>query len=301
MSAASLAAALALDLALGEPPPSVHPVVLAGRTIAATEALSPVDPSLQRAFGVVLVALPAAAAALAGAIVRRPGPLGWLAGIWLLKTAFALRDLLAASHRVQRSLERGDMAAARGRLDALVSRETAELRRDEIASAAIESLAENLCDSFVAPLLCYRLGGLPAALAYRVVNTADAMVGYRGRYEHLGKAAARLDDLLNYVPARATALAIGVSAALAGRTRGRRSAVVAVRDHRRTASPNAGWPMSAMAGALDVRLAKRDHYVLNDGARDPEARDIGRARELVVVASAIVAGAVLLSYRIGRR
>jgi adenosylcobinamide-phosphate synthase len=303
MSAVRWSAALALDLALGEPPRAVHPVVLAGKAIAAAERRAPDDARSQRAFGLVLVAFPAAVAALAGtALDRLPSKLlRAVTSIWMLKTAFALRDLLEAGDRVERSLRRGDTAAARRDLAALVSRDTGGLRSEEIASAAIESLAENLCDSYVAPLLFYRLGGLPAALAYRVVNTADAMVGYRGRYEHLGKAAARLDDVLNWVPARVSALALACGAALRSRRAARRVAGVALRDHRRTASPNAGWPMSAAAGALDVRLAKPGHYSLNDDARDPGASDIGRARDLVVLSSAVATLAVLLSYRSGRR
>ena len=178
---------------------------------------------------------------------------------------------------------------------ALVSRPTSDLSAQEIASAAIESLAENLCDSYVAPLFFYRVAGLPGALAYRAVNTADAMVGYHGRYEHVGKAAARLDDLLNLLPARLSAAALVAGAAIT-RDAATRAGRVAVREHARAASPNAGWPMAAAAGALGVRLAKGDHYAFG-GDRDPRPADIARARRLVAVAAALVTVGVLASYR----
>ncbi len=224
MSALEWSAALALDLAAGEPPAAVHPVVLIGRAISALDRVAPRDRAAEAPFGVVLVGLPAVLAALAGAasglvpsrLVRGP------VSMWLTKTTFALRDLLRAGDRVEKALRCDDTAAARDRLTALVSRDISDLRADEAASAAIESLAENLCDSFVAPLLFYRIGGLPAALAYRAVNTADAMVGYRGSYERLGRAAARFDDVLNYVPARMSAFALIAGAAPPFATTGQR-------------------------------------------------------------------------------
>ena len=139
-------------------------------------------------------------------------------------------------------------------------------------------MAENASDSAVAPWLAYLVAGLAGAYAYRAANTLDALVGYRGRYEHLGKAAARLDDLLNLVPARLTAAAI-VLAAPAG-SRGRALATLR-RDRRRTASPNAGWPMSAMAGALGVQLEKVGHYRLGEPQRAVEAADIAAAGRIV--------------------
>ncbi|MHB8620796.1 MAG: CobD/CbiB family cobalamin biosynthesis protein, partial [Chloroflexota bacterium] len=129
--------------------------------------------------------------------------------------------------------------------------------------ATIESVAENSADSIVAPLFWYLLLGAPGALAYRFANTADAMVGYRGQYEHLGKASARLDDALSYIPARLTALLLVGGCRLLGLPAGRAWSV-ARRDHAATASPNAGWPMAAAAGALAVPLEKAGHYVLGD-------------------------------------
>jgi adenosylcobinamide-phosphate synthase len=198
----------------------------------------------------------------------------------LLKTMFSWRTLHQAGQRVHQPLAAGNLDEARAALRWLVSRDTAELDTPLLAAAAIESLAENASDSVVAPLLAYALAGLPGACAYRAVNTLDAMVGYRGRYEHLGKVPARLDDLLNLLPARLTGLLIVAAAALCGAD-ARQAWQVMQRDHARTASPNAGYPMAAIAGALGLRLAKPGHYCLNASGRDPTAEDVRRALRLL--------------------
>lgn len=299
MSALRWVGALALDLGWGEPPETMHPVVLTGRAIAALEARAPVEPRAQLAYGVALVAIPAALAVGASALSRalRPASVRELACLWLLKTTFSLRALLDAARDVERALERGDLPDAREKLRALVSRPREALDAEHVASAAIESLAENLCDSYVAPLVYYRLGGLPAALAYRVVNTADAMVGYHGRYELLGKFAAGLDDALNFVPARLTALALVAAAPLVGMRGG--AALRTLREHGRTESPNAGWPMAAASGACGVRLEKPEHYRLGQG-RAPRAADIGAAGRLVLAAALLATLGALILGRLGR-
>jgi adenosylcobinamide-phosphate synthase len=144
------------------------------------------------------------------------------------------------------------------------------------ASAAIESIAENLSDSLVAPLFYYVVFGVPGALAYRAINTLDAMIGYHGRYEYLGRAAAKLDDLANLIPARLTAALLFFAAGLAGASP-RAALAIGLRDHARTESPNAGWPMAVMGGALGVELEKVGHYVLGRPAEDPSPEAIRRA------------------------
>ena len=152
-----------------------------------------------------------------------------------------------------------------------------------MSSSAIESVAEGLCDSVVAPLFYFLIFGLPGAFAYRAINTLDSMIGYRGKYEYLGKFAARLDDVLNYIPARLAFLFIVIAASL--KKMGREAWQVARRDHTQTSSPNAGWPMAAMAGALHVRLEKPGHYVLGDG-KEPKPDDIDRAVNMFTIAAA---------------
>src|SRR3989442_4811010 len=170
--------------------------------------------------GALLVALPAAGAALAGATAARPRPslLRACFAVWLLKTTFALRDLDRAALRVERALRDHDVDQARNELRSLVSRHTAVLDEQLVASAAIESMAENLCDSYVAPLFWYRLGGVPAAPAHRVVHTPHAAVGASGREEFLRKYAVRLDHPPDYGPARLSADSLASAAAL-GRSR----------------------------------------------------------------------------------
>ena len=219
-------------------------------------------------------------------------------GALALKPVLSLRALTEAAAQVEQALDQGELDQARQALRSLVSRPTGELPAPLVASAAIESLAENLPDSLLAPVLYYLVGGLPAAYAYRTTNTLDAMIGYRDpRYEYLGKAAARLDDLLNLAPARLGGLALILAAGgSAGRALG-----TTRRERDRTASPNAGWPMSAAAGALGVRLEKPSHYRLGDGFADPTAADLRRAVQLVQRAAAIGIGLLFGGIRLAPR
>lgn len=290
------AVALAADLLWGEPPSRVHPTVWMGRWIrAAREKRRSRGLLASLLEGGAAVALGAALAAGAARAAERgmghlPAPLRPLAAGAALKPALSLRALLEAGAEVERALLRGDLPAAR-RLLAwhLVSRDTSALDAAEVAGAAIESLAENLNDGLLAPLLAFRAGGLPAAYAYRFLNTADAMLGYRSaELEWFGKAAARLDDGAGWLPARLSALLVALAAPLGGGDPGG-ALRAAFRDARSTASPNAGWPMAAMAGALGVRLTKRGAYALNAAGRDPGPADLRRARRIVAGAGVLAA------------
>ncbi len=147
----------------------------------------------------------------------------------------------------------------------------------------------------IAPLLSYLAGGLPGLAMYRFCNTADAMWGYRtARYEYLGKIAARVDDMVNLAPARLTAALLASSAQLMN-GRGTAAWRVALCDHGRTASPNAGWPMAAIAGALDTRLSKRGHYTIGDGERVADAALLSEARQI----GRMVVGLISLGLALG--
>ncbi len=289
--------ALLLDLALGDPPNRYHPVAWMGRGIAAAQRWAPRRGRLARlAYGALIAVGGTGLAAGIGrrlerAIARLPNPWRWLAAAAVLKTTLALRGLAAAAEEVRQALEADDLPEARRRLGwHLVSRDTTRLDASQVAAAAIESVAENASDGLVAPLLYYALGGLPAALAYRFVNTADAMLGYRDPHrEWLGKVPARLDDLANLLPARLTALLLVGAAALAGED-ARGAWRTWRRDARQTASPNAGHPMSAMAGALGVELEKVGHYRLGEGLARPQPKDIRRALRLVGLVAVLAAG-----------
>jgi adenosylcobinamide-phosphate synthase len=221
-----------------------------------------------------------------------PWPLRGLGEACILKMTFSLRGLAHASSEVRQALEAQDLDEARRLLSwHLVSRDTSQLSASQVAAAAVESVAENASDGVVAPLFYYVLGGLPAALAYRFVNTADSMLGYRDPIHFwLGKAAARLDDLVNLLPARLTALCIALAALMLGNDM-RQAWRVWRQDAHRTASPNSGHPMSSMAGALRIELAKVGHYHLGAGQPPPVTSDITQAVRLLYAATAV---AVLL-------
>ena len=281
--------AVAWDAVLGEPPGAVHPVVWMGRAARAIERRAPGSGrAAQLAYGAGLAIGPplvyAAAAGWGWRRARRRPVIALTIGVPLLKSMFALRALREAGEGVRAPLAGGDLAGARVGLRSLVSRDAAGLDGPLIAAAAVESLAENLGDSVVAPLCAYAVGGLPGAVAYRAVNTLDAMIGYRGRYEWLGKAAARLDDVLNLLPSRLAALLIVGAAAIVGED-ARGAWWVARRDARLTPSPNAGWPMAAMAGALGVELEKVGQYRLGAGGAVADAATIRRADRVVAVAA----------------
>jgi adenosylcobinamide-phosphate synthase len=177
----------------------------------------------------------------------------------------------------------------------LVSRDTQGLPQPLLVSATVESVAESTGDSFVAPLFYFLLFGVPGAIAYRVVNTMDAMLGYHGKYEYLGKFATKLDDVLNFIPARLSALLL-VSAAFLSRRDARSSWQTVLNSHSRTESPNAGWPIAAVAGALNVQLEKRGYYRLGRAGVHLIPETIGDSLKLMHVA---VLGWALICFTVG--
>jgi adenosylcobinamide-phosphate synthase len=288
--------ASALD-SIGEPPAKWHPVVWYGKLIHLLEHHAPQGRSAQLYYGGAILLLANSCVLLSGMLIHRlarraalsiryrVGSIG--ASILYacieggcLKPFFALRMLADAGKQVRLSLVRNDVFTARQALQSLVSRDRSQLSAELISAAAIESLAENLSDSIVAPLLFYALFGLPGAAMYRLCNTFDSMIGYHGRYEYLGKPAARLDDLLNWLPARLTALLISICAPLYDGDSSR-AMHIWLRDAHKTASPNAGHPMAAAAGALGVQLEKVDHYTLGDHEKTIIPADIKRAERMV--------------------
>ena len=290
--------ALLLDALFGDPPNRFHPVAWMGSTIAAVKRRASKRGNGWRfAYGAALDVTGMCVVAGIGCVLTHllallPAPLRWSGEAVVLKMVFSLRGLGAAAGQVEAALGANDLAEARRLVSwHLVSRDTSLLDASQVAAATVESVAENTSDGVIAPLFYYALGGLPAALAYRFCNTADSMLGYRDpEHEWLGKAPARVDDAANLIPARLTAL-LFVLASLRGAD-ARRAWRVWRRDRRKTASPNAGHPMSAMAGALGVELEKVDCYCLGQGQRTATAADVGRAVRLMHVA--VVLGAGLL-------
>jgi adenosylcobinamide-phosphate synthase len=277
--------AVVLDRAFGEPPNAIHPVAWMGSTIAWSRdwALRPSRTGQFVRGAVIALTLPAVCAALAFVTVRVSGRwtlLSVLVSALLLKPLFAIRALRDAAFLVRDALAAGNVDLARTQLASLCSRNAGELDPAALTAATIESIAENASDSIVAPFFYFALAGLPGAAFYRAGNTLDAMIGYHGRYEWVGKTAARLDDALNLLPARLTALLFLLVAPLTGGNV-RRGLATLWRDGARTESPNAGRPMATMAGLLGVRLEKRGHYSLGDATRPIEGSDITRAWRIV--------------------
>ncbi len=321
-----LLVALAIDHFFGEPPVRFHPVVWMGnyltwvgehmqsrsrRTLAAGGAATGNEPADLPAFalgalawlwGMLLVG--AAAYGIEQTVLAWLEPLSWagllLAALLLglvLKPALAWAMLRTETQAVELALSGlpdGSLARGRERLRFLVSRDVTDLSEVQVRESVVESLAENLNDSVVAPIFWFVVLGLPGALMYRFANTADAMWGYPGFYkgrnwQWAGKWAARADDVLSWLPARITALLLAMAAAGVSWRQ-------LYRDAARTPSPNSGWPMAAMALALGCSLSKPRVYVLNSPGREPEAADTERAIRLASRALWIgLAGLVLFT------
>ncbi|MDA9545787.1 adenosylcobinamide-phosphate synthase [Bradyrhizobium sp. USDA 3397] len=302
--AGAMVVAMAVDALLGWPAWLFarigHPVTWLGGLIAAVDSAwnrASDPPASRRAAGAAAAVAVIALSVALGWALQSLLPSGWiqivLIGIlaWPLVALRSLHDHVAA---VAMPLLAGDVAAARDAVSRIVGRDPASLDEAGIARAAIESLAENASDGIVAPVFWGALFGLPGILGYKAINTLDSMIGHRSeRHEAFGWAAARIDDVANFIPARLTGflfvlLAPQRSEALACMTR----------DARHHRSPNAGWPEAAMAGGLGVRLSgpriyhgsATDEPWLNKGARDPRAADIAEALTVYRRAMLLVAG-----------
>lgn len=308
--------AVGIDLLFGEPSNRFHPVAWMGAAIARLKGHCPSNHwlvCLTWGLGItatgclVLFALGACFELFASPATSEGLRLPLLVSSLLLhaailKSCFGIRALWTAADSVRRALRDGSVADARRLLAFhLVSRNVQEMDPSQVSAATIESVAENTSDSVIAPLLFYLVAGIPGALIYRYVNTCDAMLGYRtASLEWIGKVPARVDDILNWIPARTTALLMLLSAwSVPGKF------VHSLRtwwaDSGKTASPNAGHPMSTAAGLLGVRLEKDGHYVLGSDLRTPGRHDIAAMNSLFVwtVLSA-VAIASMACFLVGR-
>ena len=307
--AAILLVALALDWLIGEPDilwrHIPHPVVIMGRAISWFDRhwnrRDGGTGRTRRTRGGIAIALLALTAAGLGVLLSFGGAI--MAGI-ILAVMLAARSLDEHIRAVAQALGDG-VEPARRAVGMIVGRDTSHLSEAEIARAAIETGAENLSDGVIAPALWFLVAGLPGLFVYKLVNTADSMIGYRNaRHFAFGCAAARLDDALNIVPARLTALLICGAAALRGR--GIAALRAMIRDGRHHASPNAGWPEAAMAGALDVWLAGPRRYgnrvrqarTFNEGGAEADGGAILRALRRLIAAQILFA-MLMLSLALG--
>ena len=303
-----------LDLLLGDPvvPHCPHPVVVMGRVIAWLEdrlrRLFPATPKGEMTAGCVLaIALPLGTLAVTGLVCWGGAAIHPAVGfcfqtLWCWQ-ALAVKDLAKESCNVYNVLQTGDISAARKAVARIVGRDTQSLTAEGVTKATVETVAENFSDGVLAPLFYMLLGGAPLAMAYKAVNTMDSMVGYKNdKYLYFGRAAAKLDDGANYLPARLAALFWIAAAALTGQNI-RDAWRVWRRDRHNHASPNSAQCEAACAGALGVQLAGPASYfgkiydkpTIGDDTRPIEPADISRANRMLFAASllALAAGTVL--------
>jgi adenosylcobinamide-phosphate synthase len=301
-----LAAAFALDAAIGDPAYAAHPVRLIGATIAGVEG------GLRRlgldgyAGGVVLAAVAATAwiaivSAAVLAAARGPAWIAWGVQIFVVYSFLALGDLLRHVWRVERALAAGDLGGARAAVGALVVRDSDRLDAGACRRAAIESLAENLTDGVTSAVCWYAAAGIPGLVLFKIASTLDSMVGNRTpRYVRFGWAGARLDDVMNFVPARLTWLALAVTALVVPGCSAFDALRVGARQHAVLPGPNSGWSEAAAAGAIRRRLVGpiwlRGEMVTDlwiGRPEDPPADtrgDLVRALVLVGLTAALVTG-----------
>jgi len=209
-----------------------------------------------------------------------------IAGAVLFKISFSLRGLRRAAIKVKDWLQKDKVTEARFELRSLVGRDTTRLDKSLMISATVESVAENSCDSFVAPLFYFMFLGVTGAMAYRVINTLDAMIGHHGEFEYLGKFAAHLDSAANFIPARITALLIVLATWICKKSASGAWRIM-LRDRKKTESLNAGWTMSAMAGALGVQLEKVGYYKLGDNHNSLSLSTIDASLQIIMTTAFI--------------
>lgn len=301
-----------LDAIFGDPAWLPHPVVLMGKAITALEkrlrTQFPKTPQGELCGGAVLAAVLPVGTFLITALVCRLAaalhPLAELAvQMFWCAQALAAKGLMQESRNVYKELQKQDLPAARKAVARIVGRDTQNLTAEGVTKAAVETVAENASDGVIAPLLYMLLGGAPLALTYKAINTMDSMLGYKNqKYLYFGRAAARLDDVANYLPSRLAGLLWVAAAALTGSS-ARGTWKIWRRDRRNHASPNSAQTESACAGALGVQLAGPAYYfgeyydkpTIGDALRPVEPKDILRADRMMYAESllALVLGIAL--------
>ena len=316
---AALIVGFGLDLLLGDPHWMPHPIRAIGKFVDVSERILrrvfPATPAGERAAGVVLVVVVAGLSTAIAAILLWVGYrinlwLGFVLEAILCSFMLASRSLRDESMNVATALKTEGLKAARRAVSMIVGRDTEILDEEGVLRATVETVAENTCDGVVAPILFMAIGGAPAGVFYKAVNTMDSMVAYKNdRYQYFGTAAARLDDVLNFVPARISALLmcvvarfVGLDAAGAWR--------IYKRDRHKHASPNSAHTEAACAGALGVQLAGPTSYFgkvvdkpfIGDDTRPIEVDDVARANKLMLATavSALLISSILMMviYRI---
>lgn len=288
------ALAFFLDLFFGEYPDVMHPTIGIGKLIAfIKQKCKNPNPNLEKVKGVLMavlimlfIALPVFLVLfwLRGFLYPYGEILYIIVGALLFKATFAISGMGQYTNPIAKALEKNDLAEARKWLPYIVRRDPNTLNERQIISAAVESIAESTTDGITAPFFFFALFGVPGAFAYRVVNTLDSMVGYKNiENRNIGWFSAKLDTISNFIPARLTAYLM-VTAAFLLSENWRESWRILQRDKHKTASPNAGYTISAMAGALNVQLEKQGHYTLGDD-HGISAKDVSKALKVMTLTS----------------
>ncbi len=281
----ALFAGVGADLVLGDPPNRYHPVAWLGRLIG--YFVPRLKGGAERAKGAVFAISLVAAVALSihfavfASMMYLAGIIALIiASAIVLKITIAVAGMERHARAIMSCLENGDLVGARQNLSMIVRRKTDDLDEQHIMSATIECVSESTVDGITAPIFYYSLFGPAGAFAYRTINTLDSMVGYKEEYfKEIGWMSARLDTAANHIPARITAFLMVVSARILGAD-WKNSLSMLQRDHAKTFSPNAGYPMATMAGALRVRLEKIGHYALGD---DHEPATLEKCKEAISI------------------
>jgi adenosylcobinamide-phosphate synthase len=301
------AAAFLLDAVMGDPEGMPHPVRAMGWVIQRMESAlyGEEQTSSEKLVAGAILTLTVIGGTILNAksvldrLRKLSRPVAVACELLLAASCLALRNLLEEAGSVIRALEMGDIATARLRLARIVGRDTQHLDASEISRAVIETLAESFSDGVIAPMLFLAIGGVPLALGYKAVNTLDSMIGHRNeRYLYFGRVAARLDDLANFLPARCSALLFSLTAGLFPGASSLAAVTTWLEDGSKHASPNAGQPEAAMAGALGVCLGGANTYDgevvdsprMGAAFRKPEIADARRALHLVAAAGMLAAG-----------
>ncbi len=305
--------ALLVDFTLGDPKNKYHPTAWIGSLIAKLTPIckNPSD-SIEKFAGIILVLT--VSGIVASLIIFLDIGLNLITtdllsiiisiavGGILLKTTIAIKGMERHALAVVNSIENNDIVAARDNLSMIVKRNTKNLDKNHVYSGVIESISENTVDGVTGPLFYFGLFGLPGAFVYRVINTADSMIGYKNNiFKNVGWFAANCDKILNYIPSRLTGLTMVLSAMILGHN-WQNSYQIMMRDGQKTESPNAGFPMAAIAGALETKFEKIDHYSLGDGDVEFSKEHVKSTISIMKITSIIFSGFVvtpivlLLSY-----
>ena len=268
--------ALVLDFAVGDPRNKFHPTAWLGSLIAKLTPHTKNSSENLEKLGGVFIILISSGIVVSLIIFLDIGIklitvnyiyiiISVIVGGVLLKTTIAIKGMEKHALAVVTALEQNNISSARDNLSMIVKRNTKNLDKNHVFSGVLESISENIVDGITGPLFYFALFGLPGAFVYRVVNTADSMIGYKTDiFKNVGWFGANCDKILNYIPSRLTGF-IMILSAMVLRNNWRKSYEIMIRDGRKTKSPNAGYPMAAIAGALEAKFEKIDHYSLGDG------------------------------------